>query len=90
VQNIVVQFKQQPTEVISTPDKVYKITFSSNVNVKTGHSSKIANIKAVRTITGYGLGDSKQLVESTAPVLYVTQSQIDLIKNIPGVNYTIS
>ena len=52
-------------------------TWASPVNDK----YKIATIKQVRNVTGYGLKEAKEFVEGTRP-LYLLASQRDLIDNL--------
>ncbi len=86
IQDVVISFSRQPVE----PPKKYKITFLTVEGlIKDRYNVKIANIKAVRTLKECGLKEAKELVESSYPVVFATKQQVDTIKDIPGVTYSL-
>lgn len=86
IQDVVISFSRQPVE----PPKKYKVTFVTEKNsYKDGYSTLIANIKAVKALKNCGLKEAKELVESSYPVVFATKQQVDTIKDIPGVTYSL-
>ncbi len=91
VQGVMISFSRfNNSQPVVVEPKKYKVTFVTDKTlIKEGWSVLAANIKAVRTLKDCGLKEAKELVESSYPVVFATKQQVDTIKDIPGVSYTL-
>lgn len=68
-ENIVIEYPAMQTPTYLTPDEAYRTISNLLRATKPSpvYADKIGMIKAVRTLTGLGLKESKDLVESVYP-----------------------